>query len=101
MSIDPADSTDESDDLVEFNSAPFLLLASKYYQKSSIWFMLVSAFCAFRSASAFTVSVAYIQVFSRLIQVIALMLKKRPLAKVSYGLATVAIIMMFFADMID
>ena len=62
---------------------------------------MISAFCAFRAASAFTVSLAYIHVGIRLIQAVGLMLKKRILAKVAYGVSTIIIVMMFFAAMID
>ena len=91
----------EDSELVEFESAPFLLLASKYFQKSAVWFVLISAFCAFRAASAFTVSLAYIHVGIRVVQLAALMLKKRVIAKVAYGVSTIIIVMMFFAAMID
>ena len=67
----------------------------------SIWFMLVCALCAFRAASPFTVAIAYIHVLCRILQAVALMLKKRPLAKAAYGVATLMIVMMFFAAMID
>ena len=87
--------------MTEFEGAPFILLASKYYQKSSIWFMLISAFCAFRAASAFTVSLAYIHVGLRILQLVALMLKKRLVSKIAYGIATLVIVLMFFACMID
>ena len=63
--------------------------------------MLVCAFCAFRAPSAFTVSLAFIHVGIRLVQVVALMLKKRVIAKVAYGVATIIVVMMFFAAMID
>ena len=95
------ETTDDDDDLAEFTSAPFLVLASKNFQKSTIWFMLVAAFCSFRAASAFTVAIAYIHVGFRVLQTVALMLKKRPLAKVAYGLSTLMIVMMFFAAMVD
>ena len=60
MSIDPPPVDEDEDDLAEFGSGPFLLLASKYYQKMSLWFMLVAGFCAFRAPSTFTVVIAYI-----------------------------------------
>ena len=63
--------------------------------------MLISAFCAFRAPSAFTVSLSYIHVGIRLVQLAALMLKKRVIAKVAYGVSTIIIVMMFFACMID
>ena len=67
----------------------------------SIWFMLVCAFCAFRAASPFTVAVAFLQIVFRGVQCIGLMLKKRLIAKIGYGLATICIIMMFFGAMVD
>ena len=63
--------------------------------------MLIAAFCAFRAASAFTVSLAYIQVGVRLVQGVALLLKKRVVARLAYAISTLLIIMMFFACMID
>ena len=63
--------------------------------------MLVAAFCAFRAPSAFSVVVAYLHVGFRLLQGVALMLKKRPLAKAAYGLCTLMIVMLFFAAMCD
>ena len=65
-SIDPPALTGE-EDLAEFESAPIVHLASKNFQKSTVWFMLIAAFCSFRAASAFTVSVAYICVGFRLV----------------------------------
>ena len=73
----------------------------KYFQKSSIWFLLVATFCAIRAPSTFTVVLAYIQVLFRLFQVIALMLKKRMLAKVAYAFCSIVIVLMFFGAMVD
>ena len=86
---------------MEFESAPFLLLASKYYQRSTVWFLLIAALCSFRTPSAFTVSLAYIQVGFRVVQGIALMLKKRLISKVAYGISTIILVMMFFACLND
>ena len=58
---------EDEDDLAEFTSAPFIQLAVKNFQKASIWFMLVAALCSFRSATTFTVTVAYVQVGLRLL----------------------------------
>ncbi len=63
--------------------------------------MLICAFCAFRAASAFTVSLAFIHTGLRILQCVSLMLKKRLVAKVAYGISTLVITMMFFACMID
>ena len=63
--------------------------------------MLIAAFCSFRAASAFTVSIAYICVGCRILQVIGAVFKKRMVAKAAYGLCTLMIVMMFFACMID
>ena len=63
--------------------------------------MLISAFCAFRAASAFTVSLAYIHVGFRFLECFALLLKKRLISKIAYGFSTLIIAMMFFACMID
>ena len=95
------DGAEDSEDLNEFNSAPFFLLASKYFQRSSIWFLLVTGLCALRCASIFTVVLAYIHVLCRVFQTVALMFKKRPFAKAAYGLSTLIIFMMFFAAMVD
>ena len=94
-----ADEDDE--DIVEFEQWPFILMVSKNFQRSQIWFMLVASLCAFRAASAFTVTIAYLQVGFRLLQLIALKLKKRKLAYIAYGLSTLFIGMMFFAAMAD
>ena len=44
---------------------------------------------------------AYIQVLFRLFQVIALMLKKRLIAKVAYSFSTLVVVLMFFGAMVD
>jgi hypothetical protein len=92
---------DADEDLTEFESAPYMHMASKYYQRSTVWFMLIAAFCSFRAAGAFTVSIAYINVFFRVIQLVGVIFKKRMVAKAGYGLCTITIIMLFFACMID
>ena len=57
--------------------------------------------CAIRAPSTFTVVLAYIQVLFRLFQVIALMLKKRLIAKVAYSFSTLVVVLMFFGAMVD
>ncbi len=57
--------------------------------------------CAIRAPSTFTVVLAYIQVLFRLFQLIALMLKKRTIAKVAYSFSTIVVILMFFGAMVD
>ena len=100
--VPPADkSILEDGEDTEFETAPFVTLASKNYQKMTLWFMLVTGFCAFRAALPLTVACAYLHVVCRVLQMVAAIFKKRRLANVAYILATVFIVIMFFADMID
>ncbi len=63
--------------------------------------MIAVAFCAMRSATAFIVTIAYLQVVCRVVQVIGTYLKKRNVARGGYGAATLLTVVMFFGAMID
>ena len=63
--------------------------------------MLITAFCAFRAAVPLTVAAAYFSLLCRILQLVALIFKKRNAARVCYVLSTIMIAIMFFADMID
>jgi hypothetical protein len=76
-------------------------VAVKNFQKMNIWFMLVTAFCAFRAALPVTVACAYLHVVCRLLQMIAAIIRKRMLARVAYGFSTIFITIMFFTVMVD
>ena len=64
---------------------PFVQLISEGYPKSTTWFMITIAMCASRAASDFTIALAWIIVFFRVIQVIGVATKKRRLSEIAYG----------------
>lgn len=76
-------------------------MAAKNYHKMSVWFIVATALCAFRSALPISVAVAYIQVGCRVIQMIGAILKKRTVSRVGYILSTIMITILFFTVMID
>ena len=65
--------------------------------------MLISGLCAFRAPNTLTITLAYIQVFFRIIQLVGTIFhnnKGRIVSEISYTLATICIIIMFFSVMI-
>ena len=79
---------------------PFLMMIPKHYMKSTIWFMVALSICAVRTPNDLTIAVAYIQVLFRLIQMIGAILHKRRVSQIGYILATICIVILFFAAMI-
>lgn len=57
--------------------------------------------CAFRAPIPLTVAMAYLQVICRIVQLVGAALKKRLVARIGYIAATLFMIIMFFAVMID
>ena len=91
----------EDENEAEFMNSHFLYLTTKNYQKMTVWFMLITAFCAFRAAMPLTVAIAYFQVICRFLQFIAAVCKKRHFAWACYMLATIINIILFLAVMVD
>lgn len=89
------------EDDYDFDSSHLFVIVSKNFQKSSIWFLLLAGFCAFRAPIPLTVAMAYLQVVCRVVQLIGTALKKRLVARIGYVAATLFMIIMFFAVMID
>lgn len=63
--------------------------------------MLLAGFCAFRAPIPLTVAMAYLQVVCRIVQLIGTALKKRIVARIGYIAATLFMIIMWFAVMVD
>jgi len=74
---------------------------TKNFQKSTYWFVIALAFCAMRAANTFTITLAYISVLLRIVQIVGLVLKKRMVCRVCYGANTFITVMLFFAAMVD
>jgi hypothetical protein len=95
----PADQEEEED--ADETKAIFNLVADKY-PMSSIWYMVVIAFCAMRAATGFMVALAYLSLIFRVIQVVSFSVSKNMMiAYVSYGISSFFIVIMFFAAMVN
>ena len=66
-----------------------------------MWFFILAGFCAFRAPIPLTVAMAYLQVVCRVVQLIGAALKKRLVARIGYGAATIMTVIMFFGVMVD
>jgi len=88
----------ESNELHEFSNLNFLILVAKNYQKSSLWFNVVIALLAMRGASSFSVLLAFVSLVLRLNQAVAVVLQKKQMAQISYGIATFLILLMWFNE---
>jgi hypothetical protein len=84
----------------EFEHIPFLALLPKYHMKTSTWFVTALAMCSFRSAIPLTIAVAYLAIVFRVVQLIGFFLRKRMVSRIAYVLATLCIVILFFADMV-
>lgn len=69
--------------------------------RTSLWFAIAVGFCALRAAKDFVVAIAFIQVIGRIVQLVGVILRKRLIAQVGYGISTVLIFIMFMFAMAD
>ena len=60
------------EDLDKFSSSNFVSISVSQFQKSTLWFSLVTAFLAMRGANTFSVLLAYVSVLLRIFQAISI-----------------------------
>ena len=69
--------------------------------RSSLWFAVAVGFCALRAAKDFVVAIAFIQVVARVVQLVGVILRKRRIAQIGYGVSAAIITIMFMFAMAD
>ena len=78
----------------------FIVTAVKGYQRSSIFWCLAVSLCAMRAAHPFTVTLAYLSLFFRIIQLSAIYTQNINVAKGAYLFATITLVFLFMAEMV-
>ena len=86
------------DELNEFKNMNFLCYTAKYAWKTQLWLFILIAFCVMRAANSFTLWMAYLILFLRSLQMVALMTGKRMYGEAVYAFIVFFHFMLFFAE---
>ena len=92
---------DESDEFTNYSHDPnhFIVTAVKGYQRSSLFWCLAVGLCAMRCANPFTVTLAFMSLIFRVVQLSAIYTQNINVAQGAYLLATFTLGLMFLAEM--
>ena len=95
------DDNEDDEDLDGYDDAhlPFFSQIVNRYPKSINWFFMVVTFCAMRAGTPFAISLVYLSLISRAVQIVGTFVNKPIVAYVGYGASSLMLTILFFIAM--
>ena len=96
------DDDEENEDLDGYDdeSLPFFSQVVNRFPKAIDWYYMAITFAGMRAATAFGVTLAYLILISRAVQIVGIFVNKPVVAYVGYGITFFFMIMLFFVTMV-